>query len=182
MNAPLFQTYLGGSFARLPSVIQEGHAVNGALCMSGKASVSRGNSLWARVLATAFGFPPASEQVTVTVKMTAQDGGEMWERCFGNKRFWSFLKVKDGVMTERFAPFTFTLGLHVDDAQLHYPVVAGRLGPIKLPTWLLPLSIAREFEQEGKFHFDVELRAPLTGALMVHYQGWLLPDQAPQPT
>lgn len=178
MTTPLFQSYLGNAFNDLPGSVRDGHDVADELRLSGRSSVKRGTSLWARVLAAAFGFPPAADEVAVTVTMTAQDGGELWERCFGNKRFWSFLKVIDGVMTERFAPFTFTLGLHVKDAQLFYPVRAGRLGPVKLPTWCLPLSIAREFEADGKFHFDVELRAPLTGALMVHYQGWLLPDKA----
>ena len=181
MTTPLFHSYLGSSFDALPAAVQDGHAVDGVLRMSGKSSVTRGTSLWARALAAAFGFPPATDEVPVTVTMSAQDGGELWERRFGSKRFWSFLKVKDGVMTERFAPFTFTLGLHVKDEQLFYPVKAGRLGPVKLPKWFLPLSIAREFEANGKFHFDVELRAPLTGALMVHYHGWLLPDKAAPP-
>ncbi|WP_375255674.1 DUF4166 domain-containing protein [Yoonia sp.] len=181
MNTALFQSYLGGSFEALPAVIQNGHAVNGTSRMAGEASVIRGTSLWSRALATAFGFPPAAEKVSVTVSMSAQDGGELWERRFGDKRFRSFLKVTNGVMTERFAPFTFTLRLRVENAELLYPVTAGRLGPIRLPEWLLPLSIAREYESEGKFHFDVELRAPLTGALMVHYQGWLLPDH-PNPS
>ena len=79
-------------------------------------------------------------------------------------------------MTERFGPFTFHLGLHVTtDGALHYPVVAGRLGPLPLPRWFLPGSNASERARDGRFRFDVTLKAPLTGGLIVRYEGWLEP-------
>ena len=171
----LFARYLGADFDALPGPVRAGHDVTDSLLLEGRAKVTRGASLWARILAGLFGFPPAAQDVDVTVQMTPKDGGELWERRFAGKPFWSFLKVKDGVMTERFGPLTFTIGLHVRDGRLFYPVLAGRAGPIPLPKWVLPISIAREFAQDGKFHFDVALRAPVTGALMVHYQGWLVP-------
>jgi hypothetical protein len=173
---PLFQRFLGADFARLAPAVRAGHDVRGPLRLTGRARVTRGAALWSRILAGVFGFPPAAMDVPVTVTMSPQDSGELWERRFDNKPFWSFLKVQSGVMTETFGPFTFTLGLHVADAMLFYPVASGRLGPIPLPGFLLPHSTAREFEQAGRFHFDVQLHAPLTGALMVHYQGWLVPE------
>ena len=173
---PLFQQFLGSDFGLLPPAVQAGHAVYGPRRWAGRARVSRGTSLWSRLLARLFGFPPASEDTSVTVAMTPQKGGELWERRFDGKPFWSFLKVQEDRMTEQFGPLTFTLGLHVTDGELHYPVLAGRIGPVPLPKLLLPQSIAKEFEREGRFHFDVQLRAPFTGAPMVHYQGWLVPE------
>ncbi|MEM8536229.1 MAG: DUF4166 domain-containing protein [Pseudomonadota bacterium] len=170
---PLFERFLGPDFAALPPEVQAGHAVDRQLQLAGRARVIRGGGLWPRLIAFLFRFPKATDDIPVTVTMTAQDGGELWERRFGDSRFWSFLKVHNGVMTERFAPFTFTLGLHVADGQLHYPVKSGRLGPLPLPNFLLPISNAREFTRDGQFHFDVQLLAPLTGGLMVHYQGRL---------
>lgn len=85
-------------------------------------------------------------------------------------------------MTERFGPFTFTLGLTIQDGALHYPVATGRIGPIPLPRWLLPGSETRECADEGRFHFDVRLLAPVTRALMVHYRGHLSPAQPQDPT
>jgi len=175
-GAPLFQAFLGASFDDLPEAVRAGHDVSAPLMLRGRSRVTRGTSLWARLLAGLFGFPPAADDVDVTVEMTAQDGGELWERRFDGKPFWSFLTAKRGVMTERFGPLTFTIGLHVQDGQLFYPVLAGRMGPIPLPKFILPVSTAREFSQDGKFHFDVALQAPITGALMVHYQGWLVPE------
>lgn len=171
----MFAAYLGVSFADLPPVVQDLHHVQRPRIWQGRARVIRGGSLWARALAAAFRFPPAADDIAVTVTMTPRHGGELWERCFGAARFQSFLVVKQGRMTERFGPFVFTLGLHVADGQLHFPVASGRLGPLPLPRILLPQSIAREYAQDGRFYFDVALRAPLTGALMVHYQGWLAP-------
>jgi hypothetical protein len=105
--------------------------------------------------------------------MTPTAEGETWERRFGTQVFGSQLRLVNNKMTERFGPFTFTLGLHVADDALHFPVESGRLGPLPLPRFLLPQSEAREFAKQGQFNFDVALKAPFTGALMVHYRGWL---------
>jgi len=177
-KTPLFVRFLGSDFADLPASVRDGHSFHGVLHLAGRASVTRGPSLWARLIAAVFRFPPADADVPVTVTMTEKDGGELWERRFDGRPFWSFLRVNDGMITERFGPLTFQIGLHVADGELHYPVKAGRMGPIPLPRWLLPVSIAREFERDGRFHFDVALQAPLTGAPMVHYQGWLVPADA----
>jgi hypothetical protein len=175
---PVFATFLGADFASLAPAIRAGHDVRDALTLTGRASVTRGTSMWSRFLAHIFGFPPVAKDVAVSVKMTAQNGGELWERRFSGKLLRSFLKVKDRAMTESFGPFTFTLGLHVQDGALFYPVVSGKFGPVPLPKLFLPQSIAREYEADGRFHFDVQLRAPLTGGLMVHYQGWLRPERS----
>lgn len=173
---PLFAGYLGESYAALPATVRALHDVHAPCRWTGRARVTRGPSVWARLIAMAFRFPPATDDIGVTVTITPQDGGELWERRFGAAQFWSFLKVQNGQVTERFGPFTFTLGLHVAEEQLHFPVQSGRLGPIPVPRIFLPVSVAREYEADGRFHFDVALYAPLTGAPMVHYQGWLAHD------
>lgn len=170
---PLFMRQLGDAFGQLPDTVQAAHQVYGPRRWAGQARVRRGGSLWTRALAVLFGFPPAADDVPVTVTMTPQAGGEVWERRFGRQVFRSHLREDSGFMTERFGPFTFKLGLRVADAQLHFPVLSGRLGPLPLPRVLLPQSEAREYENNGVFRFDVALRAPLTGGLMVHYEGWL---------
>jgi hypothetical protein len=175
---PIFAAVLGDAYHALHPVVRAGHDVQAPMTMKGRARVIRGKALWPRLLAGVFGFPPAAADVAVTVLMTPQNGGELWERRFEGKPFWSFLKPVGGVMTERFGPLTFTIGLHVADGALYYPVISGRMGPVPLPRFLLPLSIAREYVQDEMFHFDVELRAPLTRQLMVHYQGWLIPEVA----
>ncbi|MEO0916327.1 MAG: DUF4166 domain-containing protein, partial [Pseudomonadota bacterium] len=172
---PLFPRFLRDTFDDLPDVVRAGHRVPAPLRMTGQARVTRGVSLWARFLAALFRFPAATDDIAVSVLMTPQGQGETWEREFGDQIFRSNLRIAGAYMTERFGPFTFRLGLHVADDALHFPVLSGRLGPVRLPRFLLPVSVAREFAEDGRFNFDVRLSAPLTGALMVHYQGWLVP-------
>ena len=74
---------------------------------------------------------------------------------------------------------TFLLRLAVKDGGLHYPVIAGRCLGLPLPRFMLPHSIAREYEVDGGFQFDVALYAPLRGGLIVRYAGYLRPDTSP---
>ncbi|WGW02330.1 SDR family oxidoreductase [Tropicibacter oceani] len=170
---PIFPRVLGSDFAKLPAEIRETHLTAGQSRWEGRSTVTRGTGAWPRLLALLFGFPPAAPDMAVTVTKSADTQGETWERRFGERRFRSFLRATPDGMTERFGPFTFTLGLRVQDGALLYPVKAGRIGPIPLPRWLLPVSEASETVNEGRFHFDVALRAPITGALIVRYRGWL---------
>jgi Domain of unknown function (DUF4166) len=43
---------------------------------------------------------------------------------------------------------------------------------IPLPLALAPQGIAREWEEQGRFRFDVPIALPLVGRI-VHYTGWL---------
>ncbi|MFM7446464.1 MAG: DUF4166 domain-containing protein, partial [Tabrizicola sp.] len=179
---PIFPHTLGPTFATLPEPIRATHLTATTSRWTGRASVTRGTGLWSRFLATLFRFPPASDDTEVEVTKTATLKGETWTRRFGSRTFRSHLKPTPQGMTERFGPFTFTLGLTIQDGALHYPVATGRIGPIPLPRWLLPGSETRECADEGRFHFDVRLLAPVTRALMVHYRGHLSPAQPQDPT
>jgi hypothetical protein len=170
---PIFPKVLGAAFASLPNTIRQTHLTIDRSHWQGRASVQRGPGLWPNLLATLFRFPAATPDTEVEVTKTATDKGETWARRFGNRRFISHLRTTPQGMTERFGPFTFGLGLAVQDGQLTYPVTTGRLGPLTLPRWALPRSDAREFVAEGRFNFDVALMAPLTGQVIVRYRGWL---------
>ena len=45
---------------------------------------------------------------------------------------------------------------------------------VPLPLAFAPTSRAREWEADGRFHFDVPTALPLIGRI-VHYRGWLAP-------
>ena len=179
---PIFPRVLGPAFATLPDAVRATHQTSGSTRWLGRASVSRGKGWWSRLLATLFRFPPASDDTEVEVLKTATARGETWTRRFGARSFRSHLTATPDGMTERFGPFTFRLGLTVQDGALLYPVAGGRLGPIRLPKWLLPGSDTREFAVDGRFHFDVRLLAPVTGGLMVHYRGTLSPAAPEDPS
>jgi Domain of unknown function (DUF4166)/Saccharopine dehydrogenase NADP binding domain len=179
---PIFPRILGPAFASLPASIRATHQTAGISRWLGQASVTRGQSLLGRALAAAFRFPPETADTEVEVTKTATPMGETWQRRFGTRVFQSHLSATPQGMTERFGPFTFLLNLKVKDGELHYPVASGRIGPVPLPRWLLPVAEAREVDADGVFHFDVRLLTPLTGALMVHYRGRLTPAPPGNPS
>ena len=140
--------------------------------------MTRGRGLLARVAAWLLGFPAAGDDVPLTITKTRTPTGEIWERNFAGRRFRSFLAPSDRAQhyRERFGPFTYEQELPVEDGVLHFPVRRGWFLGIPLPSLLLPRSCSREFAADGAFHFDVGLYAPLTGGLIVRYQGRLGAD------
>ncbi len=170
---PIFPRVLGADFAALSACVRATHLSADISRWQGRASVARGASRWSRLLGWIFRFPPASEDVPVEVTKIATARGEIWQRRFGRRQFRSQLAATPAGLTERFGPFTFQLGLRVENAALHFPIRSGRLGPLPLPRWMLPVSEAREYARDGRFHFDVRLLAPLSRDLLVHYRGTL---------
>jgi hypothetical protein len=176
---PQFQQALGADFQTLSPAVRATHDHAGPRRWSGLATVTRGTSLIARIIAAVFRFPAEGRDVPITVLKTPSQSGEIWDRRFGHGLFRSHLRLTNRGMTERFGLMTFTLHLHTKDGALHYPVVAGSVLGLPLPRFLLPQSIAREYENGGKFQFDVALIAPLGGGLIVQYNGFLTPDGGP---
>lgn len=178
VSISLFQRLLGSTFAQLAPAVQRGHQPGAALLLSGQASVRRGSGLLARALCRVIGFPAAGEAVPVSVRMQTQGAGELWGRCFGKQRFESRFRLGEGahqgLLVEQFGPLRFHISLAVVDGALLWAVRCGALWAIPLPALLLPSGDSREYESEGRFHFDVEIAHPLAG-LLVQYRGWLEP-------
>ncbi len=176
----LFEDALDNRWEELPSEVQELHTIHDVESFSGKAEVTRGKSLLARLAAFVFGFPHAKPSSDLTLTKTRVGHGEIWERTFDGKVFRSFCSPapKPHRYRERFGPFTFEQDLPVLDGALHLPVRRGWFLGIPLPKVMLPKSDSREFVRDGVFHFDVELSAPLGGGLIVRYRGSLKPMAA----
>ena len=109
--------------------------------------------------------------------MTPTRNGEVWDRDFAGRVFRSyFTPSRPYHYKERFQVFTFEIEMPVEDGAVHYVVRRGWIAGLPCPRALLPRSETREFEVDGRFHFDVVLRAPLGGGLIVRYRGSLSPD------
>lgn len=171
---PLFPSVLGPAFEALPLAVRATHQTIDVSYWRGEASVQRGTGWWSRLLGRIFGFPAAADSVPVEVNKSVTPRGEIWQRRFGTRRFRSRLAAASGGMTEGFGPLTFRLDLRAEDGTLYFPVVSGRLGPLPLPRWLLPVSIAREYAVDGIFCFDVRILAPVSRELLVQYRGSLV--------
>jgi len=175
----LFQAALAERWHQLPAEVQAMHGACVVERFSGTAQITRGSTLLARFAAWLFGFPPAAENVALIVTKTRSQTGEIWERNFGGRILRSYLTKAPSAYRyrERLGPFTYELDLSVQDGCMRLPVRRGWCLGMPIPRFLLPTSASREYAQDGVFHFDVALSAPLGCGLIVRYRGQLQPDR-----
>jgi saccharopine dehydrogenase-like NADP-dependent oxidoreductase len=175
----LYGRVLGDAWKALPASIQFLHGRLSGQTATGKATVTRGTGLVARMVANGIGFPRAAVDVDVAVSFEQSGEAERWTRTFGAQVLTSHQFAGTGrferLLCERFGPFVFGLALVVDSGKLIFVVRRWTLFGIPMPRFLAPNSKAFEFDEDGTFHFDVEVRAPLAG-LIVRYAGYLEPQ------
>lgn len=167
----LYRRVMGTRYDSLPPSVRRIHDVLRDGGASGRATVCQGESWLARLVSRVVGFPSAGEH-ELHVHFTENKGVETWTRRFSGKAFRSSLREQSGLLVERFGPLSFGFELPSDEAGLTMPMRRWWLGPIPLPIELAPRSEAREWEEQGRFCFDVLIALPGVG-LVVHYCGWL---------
>ena len=170
---PLYRQVMGPDFDRLPPRVRAMHDVlrDGGAC--GRATVARGSHPLARLAAALFSFPPAGEH-ELHVGFRLRNCTETWTRDFSGSRFTSRLSRRGSRLVEHFGPLHFGFRLEGDGSGLTMHISRWWLGPVPMPLALAPRSLAREWEEDGRFQFDVPIALPLIGQL-VHYRGWLIP-------
>jgi hypothetical protein len=176
----LMRRALGARFAEMPRPIQEGHEVAESLLLTGRASVEGARTWIGALVARIIGFPVTTSDVPVSVEMQADGDDEIWIRRFGQMRFRSRLLAQPGHghVLEQFGPLTFVLRLTASAAGLDLAIISARIGPVPLPSWLVPRTAAKErVDAAGRFFFDVPIALPGIG-LLVHYRGYLVPGRA----
>lgn len=176
---PLYRRVMGDAWHALPPTLRAMHDIGPGLTASGRASVERGNRPLARMLASIYGFPEASADVPVQVSLQTRGMAEVWRRTFGGKSFSSVQEAGEGasanLITERFGPVVVSLAVLVEDGQLKLVVRRWTFLGMPMPLFLAPGGKAFEYEEDGRFHFDVEIAHPWTGRI-VRYKGWLTPE------
>jgi hypothetical protein len=174
----LYERVLGDAWSSLPPTLRTMHSVQRSATVKGRAAIRRGRSALARLIALFIRFPDAADDVPVEVRFDVAHGVETWTRTFGARSFSSKQSEGTGryerLVCERFGPIRLGLALVIDAGRLRLIVRGWDFLGIPLPRSLAPRSISHEREQDGRFHFDVELSHPLAG-LIVHYRGWLVP-------
>jgi hypothetical protein len=173
-----YQTVMGESFGRLAQPIQHMHSGSKAFSVKGKADVSGGDGVLARLARFAIGFPACEKNVDVRVDFEFIGDREIWTRHFGDAKFVS-QQFKGqgrytGLMVEKFGPLSFGMAVVERDGTLHLRMRGGDVLGIPLPRFLWPRIAAQEHGADGKFNFDVDISLPVVGQV-VHYQGWLAP-------
>jgi hypothetical protein len=178
-DGPVYRKILGSAFEKLPSTVQDLHDSASPRRWSGTANVVRGEGLIARLIGKVIGFPKRGNDVPVTVVFAPENGGELWTRTFGARRFSSFQSPGNGrnrhLLLERFGIATFALALVVEDSRLKLVPRRWSVLGVPMPKFLLPRGFSFEAEHNGQFQFDVTIDVPLAG-LVVSYRGHLSPD------
>lgn len=173
---PLQKKILGSAWDAIPAVIRDMHDVTHAATAEGRASVKRGTGPLARLAAALGGFPPAGDDVPLTVHFAVRGGVEKWTRHFGNQSFSTTQRAGTGrnerLLVERFGPLRFAMALVVEGEKVRLVMRRWSFLGIPLPLWLCVRSDSYEYVDNGRFSFNVHISHPLAG-LIVHYQGWL---------
>ena len=168
---PLYQRVMGPAFAHLSEPVRAMHHVFGDGGAKGEAVVTRGRSPLARLVAKIFGFPAAGKHA-LHVSFEENNGIEEWTRDFSGRRFRSHLSEENGHLVERFGPFRFAFDLPIRGNGLSMEMRHWSFLRIPLPLFLAPQSVAHEWAEDGRFHFDVPIALSFIGPV-VHYRGWL---------
>ncbi len=173
---PLFRSVLGDAWPALPVEIQRTHESLLATRFSGRAAVTRGRSIFARLAGWMIGFPLDGARVPVTVTIRPDQAGEKWSRDFDGHSFSSKLSLGTGrfsnLLCEQFGPFRFGMGLVLKGDELHYVPRQWSFLGIPMPISLAPGGAMYESVKDGRFQFHVEITLPIIGNV-VTYSGWL---------
>jgi hypothetical protein len=173
-HPPLYARVMGGRFAALPPAVRDMHRVCGDSGASGEATVTRGKTALAQLIARLMRFPRAGAY-PLHVSFAERDGVECWTRRFGDHAFSSRLSEGDGHVVERFGPLRFAFDLASCPKGLEMHLRGWSFAGLPLPRLLAPQGVAREWEEDRRFHFDVPIGLPFVGPV-VHYTGWLEPQ------
>ena len=177
--APLYARAMGARFDVLPRAVRAMHEVHGDGGAAGEGHVARGGHPLARLIGSIMRFPPSGDY-PVHVGFTERGGKERWTRDFGGHRFASELAQAGEGVAERFGPLRFAFDLPSDETGLRMVLRRWTLFRLPMPRALGPRIAAREWQEDGRFRFEVGVRLPLIGEV-IHYAGWLdaTADQGP---
>jgi hypothetical protein len=174
--AALYRRVMGPAFDRLAPSLQAMHGVLRNMGAHGRGQVDLGRNPIARLIARAMRFPRAGDH-SLHVHFSESAGVERWTRDFGGQCFASSSSDAGGEVAERHGPMRFRFALEEVDGGIRMRMTGWSVLGLPLPLALAPRSPAREWEEDGRFHFDVPIELPLIGPV-IHYRGWLVPGGA----
>lgn len=180
MSAPvsttLYRQLLAARFDTLPPKVRALHDRAGVRHYHGKVEVERGRGLASQLCAWATRLPRAGKGA-IRVEIEAGQNGERWARVIAGRAMRSRLWARDALLRERLGLVTFAFRLDVEDLPgsgraIVWRVANARALGVPLPGSWFSNVVAREYEREHRYRFDVAATLPWIG-LLVHYRGWL---------
>ena len=182
MSGAIFPTLLGATFHDLPKPLQELHSGEHSSEWLGDASVRGPRNVAGRIVGALFNLPAHDHRTEARVTIEVTQQGETWTRSFGGKQFRSHLYLgtdrEAGLMCEQFGVLTVAMAITWKDDRLWFVPRRWRIGPLPLPSALLPKGDTFESQREGMFAFDVRVEVPVIG-LIAAYAGTLRKRQSP---
>lgn len=176
VDGTLYQRVMGDALSRLDTPLKNFHQQKQSFSMEGQADILPSSNILGRVIAGIMRFPLAGEKVPLTVEIEIAAKGETWTRGFAGRKFSSRQKFGqgryEGLLVESFGPLNFGMAVTETLGKLGLVLRGWDILGLPLPTFLMPHAIANEHGKDGRFNFDVEIRAPIVGRI-VRYQGWL---------
>lgn len=173
MTPTLFQRLLGAEFYHLAAEVKALHSQRGAFQCAGICTVERGRNLIARAACTLLRLPPSMRDAPVHVHFDAQPDSETWRRSFDGAPMHSRLRFDAGLLQDKTWPARVRFRLFRIDKELHWVAEQARVfGVFALPQSWLDGIRCREFGEDGRYRFQVDVRLPILGQLL-RYSGWL---------
>ncbi|HEY0505451.1 MAG TPA: DUF4166 domain-containing protein [Lysobacter sp.] len=174
-STPLYRQLLPARFDDLPPTVRVLHERAGFHRYRGKVEVERGHGVFSRLFAWATRLP-AHGRGTIEVEIDSGPHHERWARIIKGRAMRSHLWVDDGLLCERLGLVTFGFRLDVEAIgagnSIVWRVAKVRALGVPLPPRWFDEVIAREYERDRRYRFDVFATMPWIGRL-VHYRGWL---------
>jgi hypothetical protein len=172
---PLYRQLLPARFDDLPPTVRALHERAGFHRYHGKVEVERGHGVLSRLCAWATRLP-AQGRGSIDVEIDSTPHRERWARIIKGRAMRSRLWANDGLLCERLGLVTFGFRLDVEALGSGHAVVwrvakVRALG-VPLPRRWFDGVVAREYERDHRYRFDVSAAMPWIGRL-VHYRGWL---------
>jgi hypothetical protein len=163
----LFQRILAGRFAELAPEVQALHA--GVGIREGEITLHSAPVM--RLL----GYPPPCKDAPLWFGTREEENTAIWRRQIKDRELVSLLWQSGEEVSERMGAATITSRLELVAGRLIQVTTAVRLFDMPVPRVLWPQITAQEWGECGRYHFKVEVRAPIAGFVLLAYEGWLNP-------
>ena len=163
----LFERILGARFEALAPEVQALHR---------QVGIREGEiSLRVTPLMQLFGFPPPCKDAPLWFGTKEEESVAIWRRQIKDRELRSELWQAGDLVVERMGVVTITSELVIENGALRQETRGLRFMDIPLPSVLWPRVTAREWGAGGKYHFKIEVRAPIVNFVLLAYEGWLRP-------
>ncbi len=171
-NKSIYQTLLGLEYETMAPSLQRLHQNTSQISYQGRCDVIAGVHPLAKLLRKMVALPKAGQDLPIQVDFVAENGIEKWSRHF-DKHIFVSTQWQDGqYLYEKVVFLTFVFKVRINNGQLSLGLEKIRCGQLPL-TWCGLHITAKEWEEDGLFHFNVTVKFPLVGEIIT-YQGHLL--------